>query len=103
MASDTVAQFAAELKLTPPVLLEQLRAAGVSKDAESDRLSEEDKARLLEALRKAHGGQEIEKRKITLTRRSTTAIKQADATGKARTIQVAVSYTHLTLPTIYSV
>ena len=90
MASDTVAQFAAELKLTPPVLLEQLRAAGVSKDAESDRLSEEDKARLLEALRKAHGGQEIEKRKITLTRRSTTAIKQADATGKARTIQVEV-------------
>jgi translation initiation factor IF-2 len=90
MASDTVAQFAAELKLTPPVLLEQLRAAGVVKDADSDRLSEEDKARLLDALRRAHGGQEIEKRKITLTRRSTTAIKQADATGKARTIQVEV-------------
>jgi len=90
MASNTVAQFATELKLTPPVLLEQLRAAGVAKHAETDELSEEDKARLLEALRKAHGGQEIEKRKITLTRRSTSAIKQADATGKARTIQVEV-------------
>jgi len=90
MASNTVAQFATELKLTPPVLLEQLRAAGVGKHAETDELSEEDKAKLLEALRKAHGGQEIEKRKITLTRRSTSAIKQADATGKARTIQVEV-------------
>jgi translation initiation factor IF-2 len=90
MASNTVAQFATELKLTPPVLLEQLRAAGVAKHAESDELSEDDKAKLLEALRRAHGGQEIEKRKITLTRRSTSAIKQADATGKARTIQVEV-------------
>jgi translation initiation factor IF-2 len=91
MASNTVAQFATELKLTPPVLLEQLRAAGVAKHAETDELSEDDKAKLLEALRKAHGGgQEIEKRKITLTRRSTSAIKQADATGKARTIQVEV-------------
>ncbi len=90
MASNTVAQFATELKLTPPVLLEQLRAAGVAKHAESDELSEDDKAKLLDALRKAHGGQEIEKRKITLTRRSTSAIKQADATGKARTIQVEV-------------
>ena len=90
MASNTVAQFATELKLSPPVLLEQLRAAGVAKLAESDELSEDDKAKLLDALRKAHGGQEIEKRKITLTRRSTSAIKQADATGKARTIQVEV-------------
>ncbi len=90
MASNTVAQFATELKLTPPVLLEQLRAAGVAKHAETDELSEDDKARLLDALRRAHGGQEIEKRKITLTRRSTSAIKQADATGKARTIQVEV-------------
>jgi len=91
MASNTVAQFATELKLTPPVLLEQLRAAGVAKHAESDELSEDDKAKLLDALRRAHGGgQEIEKRKITLTRRSTSAIKQADATGKARTIQVEV-------------
>jgi len=91
MASNTVAQFATELKLTPPVLLEQLRAAGVAKHAESDEISEDDKARLLDALRRAHGGgQEIEKRKITLTHRSTSAIKQADATGKARTIQVEV-------------
>src|SRR5258708_30891215 len=90
MQPNTVAQFATELKLAPQVLLEQLRAAGVEKRAETDSLSEDDKARLLEALRKAHGGLEIEKRKSTLTRRQTSAIKQADSTGKARTIQVEV-------------
>jgi translation initiation factor IF-2 len=89
MAS-TVDQFATELKVEPQLLLEQLRAAGVLKRANSDTLSEDDKARLLDSLRKAHGGQEIEKKKITLTRKQTTAIKQADATGKARTIQVEV-------------
>ncbi|HZA95018.1 MAG TPA: translation initiation factor IF-2, partial [Burkholderiaceae bacterium] len=45
--------------------------------------------RLLESLRKAHGGGG-EKKKITLTRKQTTEIKQADASGKARTIQVEV-------------
>jgi translation initiation factor IF-2 len=89
MASLTVAQFAAELKLPPKMLLEQLHAAGVAKSAEADELSEDDKARLLDSLRKAHGG-ETEKRKITLTRKQTSEIKQADATGKARTIQVEV-------------
>jgi translation initiation factor IF-2 len=90
MPSNTVAQFAAELKVPAHLLLEQLRAAGVDKAAESDALSEDDKSRLLDSLRKAHGGQEIEKKKITLTRKQTSAIKQADATGKARTIQVEV-------------
>ena len=90
MASNTVAQFAAELKLPPLMLLEQLRAAGVGKITESDVLSEEDKARLLDSLRRAHGAEGAEKRKITLTRKQTSEIKQADATGKARTIQVEV-------------
>jgi len=92
MASTTVAQFATELKLPPQLLLEQLKAAGVVKKAESDSLSEDDKSRLLESLRKAHGAGDgaAEKKKITLTRKQTTEIKQADASGKARTIQVEV-------------
>src|SRR5512145_3119639 len=92
MASTTVAQFATELKLPPQLLLEQLKAAGVVKVAESDSLTEDDKARLLESLRKAHGAGDgaPEKKKITLTRKQTTEIKQADASGKARTIQVEV-------------
>ena len=89
MASNNVAQFAQELKLPATVLLDQLRAAGVAKESPEDVLSENDKARLLEALRRAHGGADT-KKKITLTRKSTSEIKQADATGKARTIQVEV-------------
>jgi len=90
MQSNTVAQFAAELKLPPAMLLEQLRAAGVDKRGEDDGLTEADKARLLDSLRKAHGGAAPEKKKITLTRKQTSEIKQADGTGRARTIQVEV-------------
>jgi translation initiation factor IF-2 len=90
MASTTVSQFATELRVAPQLLLEQLRAAGVVKQAEHDALSEEDKSRLLESLRKAHGGDNGERKKITLTRKQTSEIKQADASGKARTIQVEV-------------
>ncbi|ACR29111.1 Translation initiation factor IF-2 [Burkholderia glumae BGR1] len=72
------------------VLLEQLQAAGVQKASEDDALSETDKARLLDHLRKSHGASDADKRKITLTRRHTSEIKQSDATGKARTIQVEV-------------
>ncbi len=90
MASINVAQFAAELKMPAGVLLEQLQAAGVQKASEDDALSETDKARLLDHLRKSHGSNDADKRKITLTRRHTSEIKQSDATGKARTIQVEV-------------
>ncbi|MGN6082467.1 translation initiation factor IF-2 [Trinickia sp.] len=90
MASNNVAQFAAELKMPAGVLLEQLQAAGVQKASEDDALSEADKARLLDHLRKSHGSADTDKRKITLTRRHTSEIKQSDATGKARTIQVEV-------------
>ena len=90
MASINVAQFAAELKMPAGVLLEQLQAAGVRKQSADDSLSETDKAQLLEHLRRSHGTEDAEKRKITLTRRQTSEIKQSDGTGKARTIQVEV-------------
>jgi len=72
-----------------PRLLEQLQAAGVKKKAGEDPVTEQDKTRLLDYLRKVHGHKE-EKKKITLTRKQTTEIKRADSTGKARTIQVEV-------------
>jgi translation initiation factor IF-2 len=85
----SVAQFASELKVPPSVLLEQLRAAGVEKRVAEDSLTEQDKARLLEYLRKSHGSTEP-KNKITLTRKQTSEIKKSDSMGKARTIQVEV-------------
>src|SRR5438876_2081234 len=90
MAQTRVAQFAGELRVPPSVLLEQLRAAGVHKQVAEDVLSEQDKTRLLEYLRKSHGSSEP-KNKITLTRKQTSEIiKKSDASGKARTIQVEV-------------
>src|SRR3954469_3119101 len=89
MAQTSVAQFASELKVPPSVLLEQLRAAGVEKKQADDSLSESDKSRLLEYLRRAHGSAE-QKNKITLTRKQTSEIKKTDATGKYRTVQVEV-------------
>ena len=89
MAQTTVAQFAKELKLTEDLLIDQLKAAGVSKKASDDKLTEDDKTRLLTYLQEAHGHTE-EKKRITLTRKQTSEIKKSDATGKARTIQVEV-------------
>lgn len=89
MAQTSVTQFASELSLPPQLLLEQLKAAGVSKTSPDDTLTEQDKSALLEYLRKEHGAQQP-KNKITLTRKQVTEIKQSDGAGRGRTIQVEV-------------
>ncbi len=89
MALMTVSEFATELKIPAPDLLDQLAKAGVSKQAPNDIMSEQDKTRLLDYLRKSHG-EAKPKSKITLTRKQTTEIRASDATGKSRTIQVEV-------------
>jgi translation initiation factor IF-2 len=90
MSSTTVAEFASELKKPTDTLLDQLKAAGVAKSSASDVLTEGDKQKLLSHLQASHGTASPERKKITLVKKSTTEIKQADATGKARTIQVEV-------------
>ncbi len=90
MSSNTVAEFASELKKTPEVLLEQLKSAGVVKSSPVDALTETDKQKLLAHLQASHGVAQGDRKKITLVTKSTSEIKQADATGKARTIQVEV-------------
>ena len=89
MSQTNVEQFASELGVLPAVLLEQLRAAGVSKNLTVDSLTEKDKTQLLDYLRKIHGTRE-EKNKISLPRRQTSEIKKSDSSGKARSIQVEV-------------
>lgn len=88
MSSNTVAKFAVELKMPAESLLEQLRAAGVDINSVDDAVTEADKAKLLESLRRARSGNEG--KKITLTRRQTSEIRQADASGRSRTIPVEV-------------
>ena len=81
----------AELKPTA-TLLEQLSAARrVAKRKLTMPLSESDKQKLLSYLQSSHGtASTAERKKITLVKKSTSEIKQADATGRARTIQVEV-------------
>ena len=88
MSKNTVADFAAELKKSPQELLEQLNKAGVAKNDVSDELSESDKVKLRDFLRGDQAS--TTRKKIVLTKKSTSEIRQADATGKARTIQVEV-------------
>ena len=90
MSSTTVAEFATELKKSTDTLLEQLKSAGVAKASAADTLTDADKQKLLGYLQASHGTASAERKKITLTKKSTTEIKQADASGKARTIQVEV-------------
>jgi translation initiation factor IF-2 len=90
MSSTTVAEFANELKKSADVLLDQLRSAGVAKASDSDVLTDADKQKLLSYLQASHGTVTADRKKITLVKKSTSEIKQADASGKARTIQVEV-------------
>jgi len=89
MEQISVTQFAGELKMPAAALLDQLRKAGVEISGTDDTLTEQDKAKLLEYLRRAHGD-EKQKSKITLTRKQTSEIKATDSTGRARTVQVQV-------------
>ena len=84
MSSTTVAQFANELNRPAKELLELLRDAGVELSSVDDPITEADKAKLLTSLqRRAHGS-----RRITLTHRETSEIRQADSSGRSRTIPV---------------
>jgi len=87
----TVTDFANELNLSPDALLKQLVSAGVEAAAADAPLSASDKGKLLDYLRKQHGGaDESAGKRITLTRKSTTELRTADATGKSRMVQVEV-------------
>jgi translation initiation factor IF-2 len=91
MATTTVKVLAKELKRTAADLLEQLKAAGIDKGSEDDSITEKDKTVLLEHLQKAHGNADAgTRKKITLIKRESSEIRQADSAGRTRTVQVEV-------------
>ena len=77
MTKNTVAQFAQDLKMPADTLLEQLRSAGVELNSVDDVVTPEAKKKLLEKLQSSHGTGSAAK-KITLNRRKTSEIRQAD-------------------------
>ena len=90
MTEMTVAGLAQELKMPVEVLIEQFNGAGVKKASANDEVTEADKALLLTSLQRAHGSADGAKKKISITKKQTSEIRQADATGKTRTVQVEV-------------
>ncbi len=91
MSTTTVADFAAELKKTTDTLLKQLNNAGVGKSANTDTLSDVEKNQLLTHLKISHGDTSVTERKtITMVKKSTSEIRQSDASGKVHAVQVEV-------------
>lgn len=89
-----VAQLAGELGLPVGLLLEQLQAAGLAKQKESDSISEQDRAQLLVHLRSSNGNVGSAKATITLTRGKTSSIKESDSTCRAQTKSSLVPCPH---------
>ena len=83
MSNTTVEQFALERSMPAERLLEQLRAAGVSKQSGADSLSTEDKQKLLAYLKQSHG--DTEGQKITVSRKQTSSVKTAAGTVEVQT------------------
>ena len=83
----TVSQFAQELHISPETLLRQLRAASIQVQDADSVIQEADKRRLLDSLREQRTSAN-RPRKITVTRRETTTIRQNDGQGGAHTIEV---------------
>ena len=75
MASSTVLELAKEMKVTAAELLKQMKSAGIEKSSETDPVTAADQRKLVEFLRQ---DRQAKARKITLTRKETTTVKQAD-------------------------
>ena len=75
MASSTVLELAKEMKVTAEELLRQLKSAGIDKHTETDAVTAADQRQLVDFLRQ---DRQAKARKITLTRKETTTVKQAD-------------------------
>ena len=91
MAAVTVKKLAEQIGVSSERLNQQLEAAGVSsKNAEGD-LDDKEKETLLAYLRGGNASTDSDlQRRITLKRRTTSAVRQTSRTGGARTVHVEV-------------
>ena len=89
MANKTVSELAREMRMSSADLLRQCLAAGVRKTSENDLLDMDDQAALLDFLRR---DRQARSRKITLTRKEVTTVRQADG---QHTVHVEVRRKHV--------
>ncbi len=92
MSKVTVRQLAEVVGTPVERLLEQMKEAGIEAQGADYPISDKDKLRLLEHLRKAHGkaGEAGKPRKITLKRKAVTELKVKSGTGRPKTVAVEV-------------
>ncbi len=91
MATTTVKILAEELKRSTDNVLEQLRSIGIEKNAVTDTLTDKEKKVLLDHIEKTPAPTDASgRKKITLTKRETSEIRQSDSAGRTRTVQVEV-------------
>jgi translation initiation factor IF-2 len=94
MAEVTVKQLADTVGRPVETLLAQMNEAGLSHINATDAVSDIEKQQLLAHLKRAHGEQTGEPRKITLQRKTVSTLKTAPAVGgRAKTVNVEVRKT----------
>ncbi|MDX1589747.1 MAG: translation initiation factor IF-2 [Oleiphilaceae bacterium] len=90
MAEVTVKQLADDVGAPVDRLLRQFEEAGLSKRAENDVVTDDEKQTLLAYLRKSPVAAGGEPRKITLKRKTTTTLKSGGGASRGKTVNVEV-------------
>ena len=90
MAEVTVKQLAEVVGAPIDRLLKQMQQAGLPQKEAAETVSDEEKQTLLAYLKKAHGGAELEPKKITLKRKITTTLKAPTGSGRSKTVSIEV-------------
>ena len=89
MADLSVKQLAIEVGTPVDRLVQQFKDAGLTKDADA-MVSEQEKQTLLEHLKKQHGADGAEPKRMTLQRKTKSTLNVAGAGGKNKEVQIEV-------------
>lgn len=94
IAGVTVKQFASEIGVTPDRLLSQFSDAGIKVASADDKVTQEQKQKLLSYLQQHHGGSKLDNSaspdKIVLRRAKTSEIKLGGSHGAGKTVSIQV-------------
>lgn len=90
MSEVTVKQLAEDVGAPVERLLKQIEDAGLSQRKEDDVVSDEEKKELLSFLKRSHGEEDEEPKRITLKRKTTTTLKMSGGAGRTKTVNVEV-------------
>ncbi len=93
MADSTISELAEVVGVSVDKLLSQIKEAGLPHTKADEKISNDDKNKLLVHLRRSHGDREATEaapRKITLKRKTLATLKSASSTGRGKTVNVEV-------------